>query len=208
MQRSTKNLCIVIGILNLSLLRLSAQTTDLSKYQHYFDGELKKWTITFTNFNLKDFSKPDIRPFDHEIKKDFSDLKHFLSIYKPIITFSPDSNQFIDLYSYELNLERKGNKIYAMPEDHQTVVWCNIKNKEWVQILFQWIDEVIWISNSNFMLVATEEQENSSYLPVIYIGDTKKKSFDIFHSKNKNCVQKKGMRYGSSKPRKIKIYDL
>jgi hypothetical protein len=143
---------------------------------------------------------------DHNIKG----LKGFYSIYKPALTFSKDSNKFIDIYSYELNLEKKGGKIvYSGSEVDQAISLCNIKTKRWTQILFCGyslrIQEVIWLTNTKFMLVGSVQTEESKYLPVIYIGDITNSSFEIFSSSDSNCHQNIG--YESPKLAKLNIQE-
>jgi len=93
------------------------------------------WTKSVTNFNLSTFTKKDTLNFDQFSYGDTTNIKEFYSIYKPIITFSSDKTQFVDIYSYGLNLERKGEKIISMAEAEQGITWCNIKENKWFRIL-------------------------------------------------------------------------
>ena len=186
------------------------QKNNLSIYQSHFDKELKAWTKTISNFKLSSFKSTDTISFGNSDYNDIKSLKEFYSIYKPALTFSKDSNTFIDIYSYELNLERKGNKIvYSGSEVDQAISLCDVKTKSWIQILFCGyslrIQEVIWLSNTKFMLVGSAQDEGSNYSPVIYIGDITTNSFETFSSSNLNCQQKKG--YDSPKLAKLDIQE-
>ena len=186
------------------------QKNNLSIYKSHFDNELKSWTKTINDFKLSLFKPTDTIPFGNLDDNNIKNLNDFYSIYKPALTFSKDSNKFIDIYSYELNLEKKGNKIvYSGSEIDQAISLCNIKTKKWTQILFCGyslrIQEVIWLTNIKFMLVGSVENEESRYLPVIYIGDIANNSFETFTSSDPKCFQNEG--YESPKLAKLNIQE-
>lgn len=122
------------------------QDVNILQQKKYFDQELKLWTITFSNFNLSDFKVEDTLSFDNNFPQDFKTYKKFQSTYSPIITYLPDSSKFIDIYSYQLKLEKKGNYYKANPDIDQAVLLCDPKAKYWNRVFFgtssQWIDEV------------------------------------------------------------------
>jgi hypothetical protein len=186
------------------------QKNNLSIYKFHFDKELKAWTETISDFKLSSFKPNDTISFGNSDYHDMKSLNEFYSIYKPALTFSKDSNMFIDIYSYELNLEKKGNKIvYSGSEVDQAISLYDIKRKRWTQILFCGyslrIQEVIWLSNVKFMLVGSLQNDESKYQPVIYIGDVVNKSFELFSSTDPNSDQKKG--YNSPKLAKLNIQE-
>ena len=205
----------IIYPLFLTLIFLSGkssfgQKNNLSIYQSHFDNELKAWTKTISKFNLLSFKPTDTIPFGNLEYNDIKGLKEFYSIYKPALTFSKDSNKFIDIYSYELNLEKKGNKIvYSGSEIDQAISLYDIKMKRWMQILFCGyslrIQEVTWVTNTKFVMVGALQNEESKYPPVIYIGDITNNSFEIFSSSDSNCQQNKG--YDSPKLAKLNIQE-
>jgi hypothetical protein len=81
--------------------------------------------------------------------------------------------------------------------------------KKWAQILFCGyslrIQEVIWLTNTKFMMVGAFQNEESKYSPVIYIGDISNNSFEVFSSSDSNCQQNKG--YDSPKLAKLNIQE-
>jgi len=132
------------------------QKTNLSIYKSRFNNELKAWAKTISNFNLASFKTTDTISFENLNYYDIKSLKEFYSIYKPALTFSKDNNKFIDIYSYELNLEKKGSKIvYSGSEVEQAISLCDIKTKRWTRILFCGyslrIQDVIWLTSTKFM---------------------------------------------------------
>ena len=177
----------------------------------YFDTELKQWTRSFSNFSLSGFKLADTLHFDNNYAQDFRSLNEFLSIYKPVITYSIDSSKFIDIYSYQLNLEKKGGYYEANPDIDQAILLCDPKAKYWDRIFFgtssQWIDEVVWISKTQFFLVGIIKFESDKKQPLILLGDTNKQTLIKYVGTNKEAFQNdKG--YSSSKLEQIKVKGL
>ena len=203
---------LLVVLLFISSCNFSfGQDKNLLQYNKLFDQSLKLWTSTFNNFNLSDFKAYDTLHFDNNLEQDFDYYKKFLSTYKPIITFSPDNLKFIDIYSYQLNLEKKGNVYYANPDIDQTIFLCNPKGKYWNRIYFgtswQWIDEVIWTSTTNFILVGITKITDGKKTPLILLGDTNKQTLIKYLSGDKEIIQT-DKTYSSSKLKKIVIKEL
>jgi len=199
-----------ITLIFLSSKSLIGQRNNLSIYKPHFDNELKAWTKTISDFKLSSFNPSDTVSFGSLDYNDIKDLNEFYSIYKPALTFSKDGQKFIDIYSYELNLEKEDGKIvYSGSEVDQAISLCNIKSKKWTQILFCGyslrIQETIWLSNTKFMLVGALQDNESKYRPVIYIGDAINNSLEAFTSDEPNCLQNKG--YNSPKLSKLNIHE-
>ncbi len=187
------------------------QDKNVLQYKKYFDQDFKLWTKTFSNFNLSDFKLEDTLHFDNNFPQDFNSYKKFLSTYKPIITYLPDSSKFIDIYSCQLNLEKKGNYYKANVDIDQTIFLCDPKAKYWNRIYFgtnsQWIDEVIWISKTKFILVGIIKSEEDKNKPLILFGDTNKQTLIKYSNTNKSIFQRsKG--YFSTKLKRLNIKGL
>jgi hypothetical protein len=186
-----------------------AQTTELSAYASHFNNELKGWTKAFTFFNLSTFKKAGISNFEDIDVLDINDIKQFYSIYKPALSFSFDKNQFIDIYSYWLNLEREGKNIVSYGgEADQAITMCNFKTKKWTRIFFRGtnerIQDVSWVTNTEFILVGFQNDTLERPLPIIYIGNTITKTFTCFICNNKKSIIK-STGYDSPKLLKLKI---
>ena len=186
------------------------QESNLSIYKSHFDNELSAWTKTISKFKLSSFKSHDTTAFGNLPYKDIKELKNFYSIYKPVLAFTKDSNVFIDIYSYELNLEKKGNKIvYSGSEVDQAISLCNIKARTWTQVLFCGyslrIQDATWLNNTKFMLVGSVQNEESKSRPVIYVGDLKTKSFEIFSADHADCLQNE--KYDSRKIARLNIQE-
>src|SRR5215204_5503893 len=170
--------------------RSFAQDNKLLAYKKHFDQELKQWKNSFTNFSLANFQVHDSSHFDDNNEQDFNSYKTFLSRYKPIVTYSPDSSKFIDIYSYQLNLEKKGNYYYGNPDIDQAIFLYDPKRKYWKSIYFgtnsQWIDEVIWTSKTKFILVGITKSVDDKKIQLILLGDTNKQILTRYLSDNKS----------------------
>lgn len=187
------------------------QDKNILQQKKHFDQELKQWTKSFSDFHLSDFKVKDTLHFDNNFRQDFKSYREFLSIYKPIITYSGDSSKFIDIYSYQINLEKKGNYYEANPDVDQAILLCDLKTKYWNRIYFgtssQWIDEVVWISETKFILVGITKTAEDKRMPLIVFGDTNKQTLVECITIDKNSFQNdKG--YSSPKLKKIKIKGL
>ena len=186
------------------------QKSNLSIYESHFNNEFKGWIKTINNFRLSSFKLKDSIAFENLEYNDIQNLEDFYSIYKPVLTFSKDNNKFIDIYSYLLNLEKKGNKIvYSGSDVDQAISLCNVSANKWTRILFCGqslrIQDATWLTDTKFMLIGALQNEKSKYQPVIYIGDLTNNSFEIFASSDQDCLQWKG--YDSAKLAKLNIIE-
>lgn len=149
-----------------------------------------------------------IGDFEKGLKENFKSLKKFQMIYDPIISYSESKNKFIDIYSYQLNLEKRNNKYYSNIDVGQAIYLCEINNKTWERIAYneysKSFDDVIWINENTFLLVGYEKNETDKNSPIIYIGNVKDETFEIVINTNINCFQKENF-YKSEKLKNIKI---
>jgi hypothetical protein len=189
----------------------SGQDKNLLQHKKYFDKELKAWTATFGSFNLSNFTLKDTVPFDNNYEQNLDYYKKFPTTYKPIITYSSDSSKFIDIYSYQLNLEKEGNSYYANPDIDQTIFLFDKQKKYWNRIYFgtnsQWIDEVVWLSKTKFILVGITKSSGNKKTPLVLIGDTDKQILVLYLTTDINSFQN-DQGYSSAKLKRIKIKGL
>lgn len=190
---------------------ISCKQDNLIQYKKHFDGELKGWTNTFNNFNLSNFKADTTLHFENSNPQDFNSYKKFLSTYKPIITFLPDSSKFIDIYSVQINLVKEGDHYEASPDIGEPVLLCDPKSKYWNQIYYgsasQWINEVIWLSKTTFILAGIVKSSIDKNEPIILLGDTDKQTLVQYTNTNPKCFQN-DHGYYSPKLKKMKIEGL
>jgi hypothetical protein len=189
----------------------SGQPTGLMSYKRHFDSSLKSWTITLKQFNLARFKVTDTLPFDNNNEQSFEEYPAFLKLHKPLLSFSPGQKQFIDIYSYQLNLEKKDGRYYASPDADQTIFLCNPQAKYWNRIFFgspsMWIDEVVWVNEKEFLLAGVSKNEADEKAPFILLGNTGTQQLRRFTCTNKACVQTRA-HYQSAKLKKLNIKGL
>lgn len=157
-----KYLFIVFFILAINPIQ--AQNLKVEDLRVLINKDLPEWTTSFENFNWNDFVKVDsIADFEKVQKQSFKDLKKFQNIYNPIISYSEKKDKFIDIYSYQLNLEKKNEKYYSNIDVGQAIYLCNIKNKYWERIAYneysKSFDDVIWINKNEFLLVGSKKMK-------------------------------------------------
>jgi hypothetical protein len=189
----------------LSSIFSFAQQNKIVQYKNAID-KLKIWKQTFSNFNLTNFKATDTFKFENNNKQDFNSYKKFTKTYSPIITYSEDSSKFIDIYSYQLGLEREGNHYKTNIEVDQVIFLYDKNKKYWNRIHFlgttnNWIEEVIWVSKTEFLLFGIIKNEQEQRLAMIMLGDTEKQKLFLYETKN--CFQNK--RYSSPKLKKMEI---
>jgi hypothetical protein len=200
---------LFITFLLLLVNLTQAQNLQIKDLNILIDKNIPEWTVSFENFNWNDFIKVDsIAGFEKIGKQKFKDLKKFQSIYNPIISYSENKDKFIDIYSYQLNLEKKNEKYYSNIDVGQAIYLCDIKNNYWERISYNEysknFDDVIWINENEFLLVGSERNEKDKNSPIIYIGNLKNNSFEIVINTNEKCFQKESF-YKSKKLKNIQI---
>ena len=187
------------------------QNNKLIKNKIYFEKELSAWKKTFSKFNISNFIISDTLSFENNNEQDFENYKQFIKVYKPIITYSSDSAKFIDIYSYQLNLEKKLDYYQTNIEIDQGIFLFDKNKNYWKRIYFSgtsdgWIEEVVWVSKNEFFLLGIEKNDKEKRLPVIILGNLDSKKLVIYKTKINNCFQT--IRYESAKLKKMKIKGL
>ena len=189
-----------------------AQTADLLQLKNALNGSLKLWSNSFKHFNTADFEEAkDQSSFENLNEQDFKDYKSFLSVYQPILSFSPDKTQFIDIYSYRLPLSKRAGRYFYSGADIDVAVFlCQPRKRYWKRIAFGGsvveFEEAVWISNTEFLLAGVSNTGDDRMAPFIMVGDARSQRFTIFNNTNKTCMHKAG-KYHSLKLQHLKIYD-
>lgn len=180
--------------------------TTLSSIQYLMEKGLDKWIQSFKNFQIDSFRQIDVRGFQENDYQKIVDLRQFYTFYKPSLSFSPDSSQFIDLYSSGISLEKKGKKIIAIGDVDQAVTLCNLKTKNWKSIISfgpsAGMEEALWLSPTKFILAGTMQNDEGKHQPVLLLGDTNEKSFHWFEA---NLIRDESAKYEASGFSKLKI---
>lgn len=189
-----------------SLLIKEGPDTTVASVFPALSAPLKKWFQSFGKLDAGSFHQNNKWEFEQIDYEDPNDLTSFYELYKPAMSFSPDSSQFIDLYSYGLMLEKKGKKIIASGEVDQSVTLCNLKTKEWKRIAFFGpsanMEEAVWVSPTKFVLAGTMQDEKGEFMPVLLMGNTASRILRWFEA---TSPRKKSLEYTPSGMTKLKI---
>ena len=184
----------------------SAADSTLAPVKQYFEKELAIWAQSFKGFHIDSFRMTQSSGFEQTDYNETSDLKGFYELYKPSLSFSPDSNWFIDMYSAGVMLEKQGKKIIASSDLDQAVTLCNLKTKEWKRIASfgpsAGIEEAVWISPTAFILAGEMYNDNGDQQPIILLGDVNSKSFRWYEA---NAKRPESSKYKASGLSKLKI---
>ena len=181
--------------------------TTLVSVKQFFEKELAAWAQSFKGFHIDSFRMIHRRDFENiDYKEEGGNLNKFYELYKPSLSFSPDSSYFIDLYSAGVMLEKRGKKIVASADVDQAITLCNLKTKEWKRIAFfgpsGGIEEAVWTSPSSFILAGSMRNDNNEQEPFVLAGDVNSKSFRSFEAK---ILRPETSKYEASGLKKLKI---
>jgi hypothetical protein len=184
-------------ILLLFVLPSFTQGQSLQAYKLTFNGPLKYWTQTFTNFDLPDFKQ--VGAPSQFLNTDIVQAKNkttFYPIYKAAVTTSPDGLYVIDSYAY-LFLEKKQGRFTTTGSNvEQSIRLGNVRQSKLRQIAYygydQRVEEVIWVNNDTFILAASRLNKANKNKPVIIIGHIKLQSLTTFENTDPDCYQKAG----------------
>ena len=185
---------------------ISAQS--LKDYQAAFNGSLKAWAQTFSNFKLSAFKQvgpPHL--FDNTHKIITKNKQAFYPNYKQALSTSPNGRFTLDMYSYLLLQKRRGKFISNGSDVEQSLLLGNIPESKWQQIAYygytQRVQEIYWVNNNTFILTAVRLDAADRNLPVIIIGHLKEQTLTSFETTNTDCYQKPG---GYTSPKLIPLH--
>lgn len=185
---------LLLLILLFNSVSLHAQQSLPLNLRQQVDIKLKKWTSTFSVFKAEAFEQSDtLQAKFISDSGTYHQLDSFYAIYKPLILFSPDKRYFIDSYSYQLNLERKGDHLVANPEIDQQVLLYDTKTGKTGFLFFggpeSWIDEEVWIDNSTVLLAGVQKDESAKRHPFFYQVNVNNGIMLKYQCTNDSCIQ-------------------
>lgn len=197
---------------SLTKVQAANQSTDtradssLNDVRQAIQDKLPKWISSFTGFNFDSFKLSQKRNFEWMDSDVPEDMNKFYTFYKRALVYSPDSNMFIDMYSPNIWLEKKGKKIIASADVDQAIALVNLKSNEWKRILFfgpsAGIEEAVWVTPNQFVLAGMFFNDDGKVIPILLVGDINKKEFRWFES---NSTRAESSNYKASGMVKLKI---
>ncbi len=178
----------------------------LTEVRPFLEKELGKWMQSFQGLHIDSLKQSQIGKYDMREAGGVDDSKEFFSLYGASLAYSPDSSQFIDLYSSGITLERNGKRIRAMADVDQGVTLCNLKTKECKGLVYfgpsAGIEEAVWTSPTQFLLAGFAHNDEGKFEPILLVGDTNNKSLRWYGASTIRSAD-----YNSSSMEKLKIDD-
>lgn len=146
------------------------QTFENLKYvgQYYTLPEYQRW-LNFWDLTYHELPARQVEPSD--VAWIPMDDFNFDTLYAQFFIFSPDSNFFLDLDSYNLALERENDGLVSNGFEVDTeIVLYDVKNRRYRSVFSYGtsckIETAFWINNDAFCLLGWEEnygvQQNQS----------------------------------------------
>jgi hypothetical protein len=184
----------------------SRSDSSLNDVKLVIQEKLPGWAGSFTGFNVDSFKLSQKMNFEWRDSDIPDDINKFYTFYKPSLVYSPDSSMFIDLYSPNIWLERKGKKILATADVDQSIALVNLKTNEWKSILFfgpsSGIEEAVWVTPNQFVLAGMFFNDDGKAIPILLVGDLTTRVFRWFES---NSTRAESTNYKASGLVKLKI---
>jgi hypothetical protein len=185
----------------------SNKNTSLEQLKHFVERGLENWELSFKDFQIDSFRLVQETEFEQQDYDEVSDLAKFYELYKPSLSFSPDSSLFIDLFSSGLMLRKEGKKIIASADVDQAISLCNLSTKDWRRIVSfgpsAAIEEATWVSATQFILAGTMHNDDGEKMAIILTGDITSKKLRWFEAIN--IIRPSSSLYEASGITKLKI---
>jgi hypothetical protein len=204
-QANEKDTLAIVEPDSVSMVKNKASAM-LTLAKPFINNELSKWMQSFKGLHTDSLYFSHLSSFEQIDYQSTDSLLSFYPLYKTSLIFSPDSNQFIDLFSPGVSLEKRGKKVVAMSDVDQAVTLCNIQAKEWKRIAFfgpsAGLEETIWINTTQFIMAGMVHNDEGLATPLLLLGDAENKIFFWFEAKNTRPIT---TTYESSAMKKLNV---
>jgi hypothetical protein len=146
-------------------------------YYQQFDTSFKQQNFKASGVSVHLDSLEDATTGDLSLMEDFF----------PILSFSPDSNQIIDFWSYNQLIEtnKSGERMVIGGDPDQEVVWINKKTGTKKQLMYNGPQQIVetadWIGDHGFLLgMINIDESNKSWSPEILLFNLTDTTFTNF----------------------------
>jgi hypothetical protein len=140
-----------------------------------------------TAFNLQNFKASGVTvhldSMEDATTGDLSLMENFF----PIFSFSTDSSQIIDFWSYNqlIEINKSGERMVIGGDPDQEVVWINQKTGKKKQIMYngplQIVETADWINDQSFILgLINIDETNTNWTPEILLFNLSDSTFTNF----------------------------
>jgi len=140
-----------------------------------------------TSFNLQNFKASGVNVhLDSLEDATTGDLSLMVNFF-PLLSFSPDSTQIIDFWSYNqlIEINKSGERMVIGGDPDQEVVWINKRTGAKKQLMYNGPQQIVetadWISDQAFMLgMINVDESNKNWTPEILLFNLTDTTFTNF----------------------------
>lgn len=143
-----------------------------SKGQYFNLSEFERWQ-NFWKLNQNDYEPILGKLQSTDVAWNPMEDFVFDSLYTQFFIFSPDSNYFLDLDSYNLALDRKNDKLISTGFEVDTeIVLYDLKNKSYRSVFYCGtpclVESAYWINETEFCLLGFEEMNDDNLKKMVW----------------------------------------
>jgi hypothetical protein len=161
---------------------LSDETVQSFSTTAFSDYAKKK----VTGFDWTKFRMTSSWQDDSMLVSPFKPEKDFYTSYGPFLKYSPDSSQFIDLDSYNIDIKKdaKGRFIGNEIGPDYEVSLVHVKDGTKTRLVFMGpggsIEDALWLDNQTLVLMGVQENEKAGKMPTLWRFHLPTKTFYLY----------------------------
>jgi hypothetical protein len=161
---------------------LSAETVQSFSASGFSDYATKQ----VTGFNWNKFRMISAWKEDSMLISPFKPEKEFYTNYGPFLKYSPDSTQFIDLDSYNIDIKKDSKGRFTGNElgpDYE-VSLVDVEDNTRTRLAFLGpggsIEDALWLDNNTLVLMGVQDNEKNGKTPTLWRFHVPTKTFYIY----------------------------
>lgn len=142
---------------------------------------------TDTSFRLQNFLASGVKLHMNEMEDATTGDLSLMENFYPLFSYSPDSSQIIDFWSYNQLIETNpsGERFVIGGDPDQEVVWIDKTTGTKKQIMYngpqQFVETADWLNNEAFVLgMMNIDESNKNWSPEIMLFNLKDSTFTNF----------------------------
>jgi hypothetical protein len=150
-----------------------------------------------TAFNIRNFTASGVTVHLNELEDATTGDVSLMEGFFPLLSFSPDSSQFIDFWSYNQMIEtnKAGERIVIGGDPDQEVAWVNKKTGTKKQLMYNGPQQIVetadWINNQSMLLgMINVNETNTEWSPEILLFNFADSTFTNFRLRKNLAVEK------------------
>ena len=153
-----------------------------------------------TAFNMQNFKASGVTVHLNSMEDATTGDLSLMENFFPLFSFSPDSSQIIDFWSYNqlIEINKAGEHLVIGGDPDQEVVWINKKTGVKKQLMYngplQIVETADWINDQSFILgMINVDETNTDWTPEILLFNLTDSTFTNFRLQKNLSVDKMTM---------------